>query len=519
MPGIIDLQTNLRDFSFGPGAQPYIRTPIPAYNDPNPTDFVGRDILGRNGVLNASLTDVERITKWGLDGTGGLIFVAKQNALTLSGVKTLAAAPARIYTPTNTLAQIGGNAVPGLHFVKDGVFPDVDPTETYEYQVRNVYNGDGGGLNRLTALKSIKLDKVPVPNPLATQIQVNITNEGALLSYLGGPGSTAGLGTTTIKRYTDTERWTENNSANGGIMALTYGQLEARSNETQNIGTGVASNGNFLFFLKNNSTVSETTKQRRLGKVTDYSVFNRHKTYGTGEIGNGDEINREVYFDGAPTPSKGTDLVNYTSMYKSDQFKTGKSGFEAYDDIIKFNFGVLDNNNPSEKTYVHLRAYLTQFSDSHQATWNSFKYMGRGENFYRYEGYDRSMSIGFRVYVHSRAELFPVYKKLNYLASVMAPDYSTNGFMRGNITYLTIGDYLVNTPGVLENMEFQIPEDSTWDIARNFEGNPDPNSAELPMLIDASFSFKPIHNFLPRTTLDPNNPEQNFISKLQPTAG
>jgi hypothetical protein len=517
MPGIIDLQTNLRGLPYSAGKQPYIRTPLPAYEDPNPTTYVGRDIVSRNGILTAATTDLERITAWGLDGTGGLIFLAKQEALALSGVKTLALAPQRVYNPANTLAQIGGNSVPGLHFVKDGVFPDVDPTETYEYQLRNVYNGDGGGLNRLTALKSIKLNQTP--NPLAAQIQIDVTNEGALLSYLGGPGSVAGLGTTTIKRYTNTEEWVERNNPNGGIMALTYGQLETRSNETRNKGTGIAANGNFLVFLKDNSSVNTQTKNRRLGKLTNYSFFNRNKTYGTGEIGNGDELNRETYYDGESFPTKGTDLVNYTSIYKSDQFKTGKSAFEAYDDIIKFNFGVLDNNDPSQKTYVHLRAYLTQFSDSHQAQWNSFKYMGRGENFYRYEGYDRSISIGFRVYVHSRAELFPVYKKLNYLASIMAPDYSTNGFMRGNIVYLTIGDYIVNVPGVMENIEYQIPEDSTWDIARDFEGKVDPNSAELPMLVDASFNFKPIHNFLPRTALDPNNPEQNFISKLKPTAG
>ena len=174
----------------------------------------------------------------------------------------------------------------------------------------------------------------------------------------------------------------------------------------------------------------------------------------------------------------------------------------------------MDNNDPSQKTYVHLKAYLTNFSDSHQANWDSFKYMGRGENFYRYGGYDRSISVGFRAYVHSRIELFPVYKKLNYLASVMAPDYSTGGFMRGNIVYLTIGDYIVNTPGIMENIEYQIPQESTWELAKKDDGTADPFTGELPMLIDVSFGFKPIHNFLPRTVTNLNNPESKFISKL-----
>jgi len=515
MPGIIDLQTNLRDLPYSAGKQPYIRTPLPAYDDPNPTDFIGRDSIGRTGVLSAIGTDLERITKWGLDGTGGLIFLAKQQALALTGVKTIASSPERIYNPVNTLAQIGVGANQGIHFVKDGIFPDIDDTSKYEYVQRNQFNGDGGGLNRLTALKTTKLNKSP--KPLATTIQVNTTNEGVLLQYLGGPGSLAGVGLTKIKRTSFTEEWSENLSQKElkkQIIALTYDQLDGEVSLTRLTGTGISSIGNFLVTLNNNSTASPSVKSNILGRLTDYSQFNRNKTFGAGEPGHSSDLNRQTYYEGAPTVTRGTDLVNYNSIYKSSEAQTG----QGYDDVIKFNFGILDNNNPEEKTYVHLRAYLTNFSDSHSATWNSFKYMGRGENFYRYEGYDRSISIGFRIYVHSRAELFPIYKKLNYLSSIMAPDYSTNGFMRGNIVYLTIGDYIVSTPGVMENIEYQIPEDSTWEIARDNDSNIDTNTAELPMLIDASFSFKPIHNFLPRTVTNLDSPEAKFISRLEPIA-
>lgn len=515
MPGIIDLQTNLRDLPYSAGKQPYIRTPLPAYDDSNPTDFIGRDSIGRTGVVSAIGTDLERITKWGLDGTGGLIFLAKQQALALSGVKTIASSPGRIYNPVNTLAQIGVGANQGVHFVKDGIFPDIDDTSKYEYVQRNQFNGDGGGLNRLTALKTTKLNKSP--KPLATTIQVNTTNEGVLLQYLGGPGSLAGVGLTKIKRTSFTEEWSENLSQKElkkQIVALTYDQLDGEVSLTRLTGTGISSIGNFLVVLNDNSTASPSVKTRVLGRLTDYSQFNRDKTFGTGQPGNAPlDFNRQTYNEGDPVVTHGTDLVNYNSIYKSSEAKTG----QGYDDMIKFNFGVLDNNNPEEKTYVHLRAYLTNFADAHSANWDSFKYMGRGENFYRYGGYDRSISVGFRIYVHSRAELFPVYNKINYLASIQAPDYSPSGFQRGNIIYITIGDYLVNVPGIMEGIEYSFPEDSQWEIARNNDGTPDPNTAELPLLVDASFNFKPIHNFLPRTVTDLSLPKENFISKLAPT--
>jgi hypothetical protein len=42
-----------------------------------------------------------------------------------------------------------------------------------------------------------------------------------------------------------------------------------------------------------------------------------------------------------------------------------------------------------------------------------------------------------------------MYKKLNYLASICAPNYSGNGYMAGNIVRLTIGGYLYQQPGII----------------------------------------------------------------------
>ncbi len=79
------------------------------------------------------------------------------------------------------------------------------------------------------------------------------------------------------------------------------------------------------------------------------------------------------------------------------------------------------------------------------------------------------------------------------------------------------GVFLFKLPGIIESKEYSFPEDSQWEIARNNDGTPDPNTAELPLLVDASFTFKPIHNFLPRTITNLESPEAKFISRLEPT--
>ena len=526
MPGIIDLTTNLRNLPYSTDSQqPYIRTPIPAYEDSGPTDFIGKDVIGRNGTIPALLTDVSRITQWGLDGTGGVLFLLKQNALSRTSAKTIAAGPARIYNPANTLAQIAVGANNGAHFEFQGLLPDTPDFLKYEYLQRNVNNGNGiGSLNRLTALRN-KIYNNPAGLIGSDVIDVNTTDETILLQYGGGPGSVSGIGNTKIRRFSFTDEGESRNAlqvlSSKQTIAYTYSNftlsnadagLDAINGAISGIsGTGLGTLSNFTLFLDNNSTATPQTKRRILGRITDYAVFNRRNIYGEGDPGvENPNFNRQAYYQGPATATPGTDLVNREPLYKSNAAQTG----QGFDDIIKFYFAVLDNNDPSQKTYVHLRAYLTNFGDSHQATWDSFKYMGRGENFYRYGGYERSINVGFNVYVHSRIELFPVYNKLNYLASVMAPDYSTGGFMRGNIVYLTIGDYIVNTPGIMENIEYQIPEESTWELARKDDGNADTFAGELPMLINASFNFKPIHNFLPQTVTNLGNPESKFISKL-----
>ena len=64
---------------------------------------------------------------------------------------------------------------------------------------------------------------------------------------------------------------------------------------------------------------------------------------------------------------------------------------------------------------MHFRAFLDTINDNYTSEWNSTKYVGRGENFYTYQGFDRKVSFGFTVAAQSKVELMPMYRKLNFL--------------------------------------------------------------------------------------------------------
>ena len=232
------------------------------------------------------------------------------------------------------------------------------------------------------------------------------------------------------------------------------------------------------------------------GNISSYSIGKRDA-----------DTNSPNTIVGNSTYKHALDEVNAYPLYQSENVTADKTK----NDFVKFRIGVIDNNNPTLKTYIHFRAIIDNMSDDYKASWDTIKYMGRGENFYKYKGFDRTISLGWTVAAQSKQELIPQYQKLNYLASSLAPNYSDIGYMRGNLITLTIGGWCYEQPGVLEGLTLSVPEESPWEIAipdgPNFgtvgeEGNEiatDTSVKEMPMICKVSgFSFKPIHNFIPQ---------------------
>jgi hypothetical protein len=520
--GLINLKTNLRTLKYGKdrigGAssnEPYIRKPLTSNYYETPDDiFSGVDILGRQGSLLSSIEDVSRLSKFLVDGKSprGPLFVLKQEILEKTAPK-VPYGPKRIFLPTNMLAQVGVSGT-GIHFDGRGSSLVITSDQKYEYQTNTFYNNNAD--NRLALLYNTKISKT-INKPGIFDI-TGQSDPTTLISYIGGPNSNGGLGKTTIRRATDTSLYKPgegNNKQYKNIFALTGTQISEKGNSTVTaVGvrrdTGFSNISNFVKEINDNAP-STPEKSRILGRLTDYNTFNRVTKYGTGDQGNDANLDRQNYYSGAPVETAGVDLINYNTLYSSDKVKEGK----GYDDIIKFYIAVLNNDNPEKKTFIHFRAYLNEFSDNYGASWDSFKYMGRGEDFYKYNGFSRDISLGFDILVGSRAELFPMYDKLNYLASIMAPDYSKSGFMRGNIIQLTVGDYINDVYGVLSGINYSVSQESSWEIAKKDDGGKDENTAELPLLINVGgFSFKPIHNFVPSTVSSTSNPYNTDRSRF-----
>ncbi len=260
--------------------------------------------------------------------------------------------------------------------------------------------------------------------------------------------------------------------------------------------------------------VSDQTKTF-ISKSPDYLKENQERRVNMGQYNDpgqkGDVSNYTLGKRGPQGKILGpVDTINALPIYKSTDGPLGATPEEAgkdalINDFCKFRFAILDNDTTT-KFFLHFRAYLDGFKDGYKAKYKSLNYVGRGEEFHKYGGFSRDISFSFKVVAMSKQELLPMYRKLNFLASSLAPSYTNAGYMGGTMTEITIGSYLYNQPGIITSINLTAPQETTWEIQIPLDTSTedgtgkasdftDKSVQELPHMIEVDVSFTPIHDF------------------------
>jgi len=222
------------------------------------------------------------------------------------------------------------------------------------------------------------------------------------------------------------------------------------------------------------------------------------------------------------------DSINLTPLFKTSTGQdgsvviipdaTGKNQITLYtiNDLCKFRIEAIDTDDPSQSVFMVFRAYLTDLSDSVDATWNDVKYAGRGEKFYVYDGFSRKINVGFKVAALSADEMEPMYQKLNYLMGNLMPDYKDT-LMRGPLVRMTIGNWIDSQPGVLNSLSYTVPQDSPWEIALNEPitvGGVKKSELILPHVVDVKLTFTPIGSQTQTDNKKPEKVKDNNVSHI-----
>jgi hypothetical protein len=406
----------------------------------------------------------------------------------------------RVYNENNTLNQVaiqGG----GFHLPRVGI-PGIGIFQEFYANTVGLQNlSNSSTLNRLELLRKIKISGLRNSGLSTINSIANITlakklgialSPFTMFNYPGGPTSSDRQRNTIIGRYTDTTLVSSD-------TAMVYAQLAKQKpfqgnpvNFTRDFRKSIpayvtgsagslawtqSKSQQFRIGLQNPGVIQQGLPH---GKPTDYTV----------RVAS-DELNMLM-----PKIQNNLDLDPWLEL--------------GYKDSIKLGFECISNDNTKKSTALLFRALLTNgFTDNNSAALTPFRYMGRGEEFFTYQGFTRDIGFSFKIAALSRDELKPLYNKLNYLISQVYPDYSSNSdIMRAPIVRVTLGDYLYRVPGFLQSVNVTVDNSTSWEI--NLEKSADVQ--ELPHVLEVAIQFKPIHDILPERSA-----YKEIIRKRTPT--
>lgn len=276
---------NLRDEAFNPTymPQPLILRGLQrkGKEEPQRWGFGANfdDGLIRGGVVTAlerAAMDTVRIAKW-MASPKGLLWVVKQVGLGLTNPKVEAiggplSRQTRIHTGVTSLLSVVGSPF-GLHFTRHGL-PFLNETASYENVQRIKTIAPSLYKNRLDSLRSSLFNSIKLPNANITDLKdvkhKSLIFKGAPiveLSGLAGPNSVYGIGTTTIRRHTDTQSDAVLRALDSGfIQTVLYGDSYA---------------GNLRANTKNPNDSKYPGDNRGIDKIDSetnyYSLRNKHK--------------------------------------------------------------------------------------------------------------------------------------------------------------------------------------------------------------------------------------------------
>ena len=235
----------------------------------------------------------------------------------------------------------------------------------------------------------------------------------------------------------------DNLNGDNNEYTFTYPQLESQPSKGSDRSTNLISIVDFRStFLSSSSDIP----------YSNYNKFNREKGVGNGGYGTSQTFYKPV-----------ERALNPNLSVSPDNAELGVLG----EDIIDFNFRLI-NNQSSQNTTIDFRAYIEDFQDSYNATWDPFKYVGRADNFYKYSGFNRQFNVTFVVPALSRADMIGNYQKLNALAWATMPDYKDTefGYMKGNFVKLIMGDYFKGVPAIINSLTYSPIMEMGFDINR-----------------------------------------------------
>jgi hypothetical protein len=451
--------------------------------------------------------------------------------------------PLAIYNPSLTLAQIGRDpSEQGEHYTRFGSTPFMDDTFKYldvvsknntpginstnrlwrlrknlgvgfevdaknlripssflDYSasIRRTLQGLGDFTNTITGLINAFGGNDPITNitnkiTRATRVAINYLTP--IDQYQGGPGSVNGAGVTTIRRFDFTQDPKKNDLINQLVknkvssIILTDESIPLDPPDTSKFDIVNKTTKTNLSKVQALETSTYTKLDPTLTNLTSYTYVISKPTASTGVSSAKTRKQSNINW----TRNNGTNLLGNLGLLPianngklpSVYEDTGIEDISETSTRMPIRFTIIDPFKGTEEK-ISFSAYLNGFKDNSTPNHTEISYIGRSEHFYVYNKFKRDVSFNFQIPCYSVVDLRKKHKDLAALYSSTMGKY--NGNKLGGILYkLKLGNYLDNEAGIITNMSYDIPNDSSWDIDEQLAHN-----------LNVSISYTVIHNDLP----------------------
>ena len=311
--------------------------------------------------------------------------------------------------------------------------------------------------------------------------------------YIGGPGSKFGIGTTNIRRFDYT------NDLDKFRAVKEFSDIGARNGR---IKADIIGNGaSFVYNTNVNAepfTIALPTSQvtNTFTKLNNQKV-KQHASYGGHNSPPLTGLQTKYnYVVALSNPEM--DIIKDRLSDSFNYFGSNKQTFLAFDrndgDNMSVVFQLIDPFSGINLQRIIFSAYINGFKINSDATWNDISYIGRSENLYVYSKYKRTASFNLQIPCFNIIELREKHRALGALESSLAgmygpkpkPNNPPGNKLGGILTRLYLGKYLYGEVGIINNISYDIPNDSSWDLDEQLAHN-----------INVSINFTIIHNELP----------------------
>ena len=475
--------------------------------------------FGENGGFG---TEIAKLLNTGVDAANTAIGVYNKTANRLFRSTELLS-----YNPNNTVTQAG--ALQGEHLDRFGLTPYINDNLKYINIAKANNSGAGSTNNRLVLLQkslgvgngagsiigrtqqklktllggvtsltntATSIANIFGGNQILNQINNKVNQIGKIAApylepvidqYIGGPGSSNGVGVTTIRRFDftntkgqDTGRGSTKpftNRPGGGLLNQSIGTYLGASIKYPGVKSKKPVQVGAINFNKLEAQIKKANESFYSASLDTSTVQFEYLTEVT-NYKNGKRL--EIELDrNSPTFDYVSADSHKTSLYDRD---------DSANMLIVFQL-----INPFDGDDLHrivFPAYINNFKVNTDATWNDISYIGRSEYLHVFHKFKRQVSFGFQIPCFNIVQLRERHRALGNLESSLAGSYNNNK-LGGIITKLYVGNYLRGETGIINNISYDIPNESSWDLEEQLAHN-----------INVSINFTVIGNELPEFRKD-----------------